>query len=105
MHRHATEKYCIYVDETNHYTQLTLRSMENIVQHHSKLLKIFNSKLSAEYMYELCVKKYGIRFGSPPVIKQMLVDSYKDARKKKYKLMPYDRIFSDIVQSVNSAPK
>ncbi len=98
--KYATKGYCIRIHPENHYRQLMLRTLEDIRQNHDALHKLLKSKHSINTIFEYAVKKYKIRFGFivPPQDVESLIQRYYDvAKRKKYKIMTFDEIYTDIL--------
>lgn len=94
----ADKKYCISISDINHYRQVLLRSLESSKTHMASIKKLIRSGVSNEILNEICTKKYGIYFMSISDISNARDDMYKQAKKDKYKILPFDRIFFEIAE-------
>lgn len=98
--KYTTNGYCIRIHPENHYRQLMLRTLTDIQQNYEALHKLLKSKHSIDTIFEYAVKKYKIRFGfivPPPEAESLIQHYYNVAKRKKYKIMTFDEIYTDIL--------
>jgi adenosyl cobinamide kinase/adenosyl cobinamide phosphate guanylyltransferase len=95
--------YCIRIHPENHYRQLMLRTLEDVVQNYEGLKKLFKSSHTSDTIYEFCVKKYKLRTGfpiPPHEVEHELQHYYDKAKKMSYKIMPFDQIYAEILEII-----